>query len=129
MIDQTQFDALERVGFLVDREAVLNDWIILRGGGYYVDVGTSAHIANGEIKVKSNDPIKCFVENGLEFESGDKVEADVAVLATGYQRDPRIRTAMIVGQEVARSMRLSSGLDEDGDMENYMMPVGKWECS
>ncbi|KAF8859472.1 FAD/NAD(P)-binding domain-containing protein [Acephala macrosclerotiorum] len=124
-IEHERFDALERVGFRVDREAALNDWIYLRGGGYYIDVGTSARIAARDIKVKSGDAIKRFVETGLEFESGDVVEADVVVFATGYQRDPRIQAAGIVGEEVAKSMRISEGLDEDGEIEGTMMPVGK----
>lgn len=125
IIEKERFDALERVGFRVDREAALEDWIVLRGGGYYIDVGTSARIANGEIKVKSGDNIKKFIEDGLEFESGEVVEADVVVFATGYQRDPRIQAATIVGNDIAKSMRVSRGLDEDGELEGYMMPVGK----
>lgn len=124
-IEQEQFDALERVGFRVDRKAVLNDWVLLRGGGYYIDVGTSAHIANGDIKVKSGDNIKRFVENGLQFESGDILDADVVVFATGYQKDPRIQAATVVGEKVAKSMRISRGLDEEGEMDRYMMPVGE----
>jgi hypothetical protein len=125
IVEKERFDALERVGFRVDREAALNDWIVLRGGGYYIDVGTSARIAKGDIKIKSGDKIKQFVEDGLEFESGEVVKADVVVFATGYQRDPRIQAAAVVGNDVAKSMRLSRGLDQDGEMEGYMMPVGK----
>jgi len=124
-MEKERFDALERVGFRVDREAALEDWIILRGGGYYIDVGTSARIAAGEIKVKSGDKIERFVADGLKFESGEVLKADVIVFATGYQRDPRIQAATIVGNDVARSMRTSKGLDEDGEIERYMMPVGK----
>lgn len=116
---------MERVGFRVDREAVMNDWIFLRGGGYYIDVGTSARIANGDIKVKSGDKIKTFVENGLAFESGDILDADVVVFATGYQRDPKIQAATIVGHEVAKSMRTSRGLDADGELDKIMLPVGE----
>jgi hypothetical protein len=123
------FDALERVGFLVDRDASLNDLLLFRGGGYYIDVGTSARIANREIKVKSGDAIKNFVETGLEFESGDVLDADVVVFATGYQRDPRIQAATIVGNEIASSMRMSRGLDKDGELEGNMMPVGEFTSS
>ncbi|PVH87542.1 FAD/NAD(P)-binding domain-containing protein [Cadophora sp. DSE1049] len=121
-IEKERFDALERVGFYVDRERPLNDGVILRLGGYYIDVGTSARVAKGDIKVKSRDPIKRFVENGLEFESGDVVEADLVVFATGYQRDPRLQAASIVGAEVAQSMRSSKGFDEDGELDGIMMP-------
>jgi hypothetical protein len=121
-----RFDALERSGFRVDTEAVLNDCILFRGGGYYIDVSTSAKVISGEIKVKSGDAIKRFVENGLEFESGDFLDADLVVLATGYQRDPRIQAEAVVGKEVARSMRISRGLDKDGELDGNMMPVGEF---
>ena len=123
--EKERFDALERVGFRVAREANLNDLLVLRGGTYYIDVGTSARIARGDIKIKSGDPIRRFVENGLEFESGDVLDAEVVVLATGYQRDPRIQAATIVGKEVAQSMRMSTGLDQEGEIDGNMMPVGK----
>jgi len=125
LAEKARFDALERVGFNVDREAVLNDCVVLRRGGYYVEIGTSARIAAGDIKVKSRDPIKRFVEHGLELESGDVVEADLVVFATGYESDPRIAAANVVGEEVARSMTLSGGLDEDGDFERFMLPFGR----
>jgi hypothetical protein len=47
------------------------------------------------------------------------------VFATGYQRDPRIQAATIVGNEVASSMRMSRGLDKDGELDGNMMPVGE----
>ena len=124
-LEKERFDALERVGFHVDRDAVLNDWILLRGGGYYIDVGTSKRIASGEIKIKSGVRIKKFVETGLEFEDGELLDADVVVFATGYQRDPRIQAATIVGDEVAKSMKMGRGLDADGELERNVMPVGK----
>jgi hypothetical protein len=109
----------------VDREAVLNDYILLRGGGYYIDVGTSARIVSGEITVKSGDVIKRFVERGLEFQSGEILDADLVVFAIGYQRDSRIQAATIVGNEVAKSMTISRGLDKNGEVDRNMMPVGK----
>jgi len=127
--EKARFDALECVGFHVAWDASLNDLLILRGGTYYIDVGTSARIANGDIKIKSGDKIKRFVEKGLEFESGEVREADVVVFATGYQKDPRIQAASVVGKEVAQSMRMSTGLDEDGEFDGNMMPVGKFPCS
>jgi hypothetical protein len=47
------------------------------------------------------------------------------VFATGYQRDPRIQAATVVGEEIAKSMRTSRGLDEAGELDGNMMPVGK----
>ncbi|KAL2070656.1 hypothetical protein VTL71DRAFT_13682 [Oculimacula yallundae] len=125
-VEKERFDGLERAGFHVDRERPLYDGVLLRLGSYYIDVGTSARIAKGEIQVKSRDPIKRFVGRGLVFESGDILEADLVVFATGYQQDPRPQAASIVGHEVAQSMMTSKGLDEDGEFDRMMMPACPW---
>lgn len=73
--------------------------LLLRGGGIYIgqslmkavvsiltpvtDVGTSKHIVNGDIKVKSGSAIERFTETGLKFEDGTELEADIVVIATG----------------------------------------------
>ena len=121
----TRFDALEKSGFNVDREPVLVDLVLVRGGGYYVDVGTSKFIADGDIKVKSGIKIENFTEKGLKFEDGEEVEADVVVLATGYQRDPRRQAAGIVGEEIAGKLPWPKGLDEEGEIRGYMRPSGE----
>jgi hypothetical protein len=80
---------------------------------------------SGDIKVKSGGTIKRFVEKGLEFQSGEILAADLVVFATGYQRDPRIQAATIVGNTVAKRMILSRGLDKNGELDRNMMPAGK----
>lgn len=50
----------------------------------------------------------------------------MVVFATGYQRDPRIQAATVVGEEIAKSMRTSRGLDKDGEFDGNMMPIGKY---
>jgi hypothetical protein len=55
------------VGFHIDRGAVLNDYILLRRGGYYIDVETLARIVSRDIKVKSRVTVKRFIEKDLEL--------------------------------------------------------------
>jgi hypothetical protein len=75
-----------------------------KGGGYYLgwsiyiidwsesaltgmhalDVGASQMIIDGEIKLKSDGPIKKFTPTGLLFEDGSTLDADVVLFATGY---------------------------------------------
>jgi Flavin-binding monooxygenase-like len=80
--------------------------VFVRAGGYYIgnvsftgtflftieidtfllnskDVGTSQHIIDGHIKVKSGTSISEFTERGLKFADGSELEADVVVFATG----------------------------------------------
>jgi hypothetical protein len=45
--DPERFDALERAGFKTDRYGDLMWNLYERSGGHYLDVGTSAKIANG----------------------------------------------------------------------------------
>jgi cation diffusion facilitator CzcD-associated flavoprotein CzcO len=123
--ESERFNALEKVGFRVNRQAVLVDWVILRGGGYYIDVGTSKRIADGEIKVKSGVPIRRFTETGLEFDDGEVLRADVVVLATGYQKDARRQAAGILGDEIARNMPKFGGLDEEGEIRGSLEPSGE----
>jgi hypothetical protein len=47
-----------------------------------LDHGTSSMIIDGRIKVKPGS-ISRFTHDGLEFEDGSKVPADVVVCATG----------------------------------------------
>jgi len=47
------------------------------------------------------------------------------VFAIGYQRDPRIQAVTIVGNEVAKRMKVSRGLDENGELDRNMTPVDK----
>lgn len=123
--ESARFDALEKSGFQVDRDAVLTDLLLLRGGGYYIDVGTSKRIADGEINVKSGIKIKRFTDKGLAFEDGEEVNADVVVFATGYQSDARVQAAIIIGDEVAGNLPYFRGLDGDGEIRGSMRPSGK----
>ena len=47
-----RFDALERAGFKVERYGDLLKCMYERFGGHYMDVGTSAKIANGSVCIK-----------------------------------------------------------------------------
>ena len=114
------FEDLERCGFRVDRESGMLDQIWQRYGGYYIDVGTSAHIANSDIKVKSGVPIKSFTHQGLLFEDGEELPADLIVAATGYERDYRKQVGQIVGEKIASELPEFWGLTKDGDVRGFM---------
>ena len=120
-----RFDALERVGFRVDRTTPLMDNILMRYGGYYVDIGASAHVARGEIKVKSGIPISNFTPDGLKFQDGSELKSDVVVIATGQDHDYRNQVGYIVGKEFAAKLGQFWGLDEEGEVRNALQPAGK----
>ncbi|KAL5044348.1 hypothetical protein BDW71DRAFT_209351 [Aspergillus fruticulosus] len=62
-----------------------------RGGGCYIDVGASQLVIDGHIKIKQGAEIGEVQVYGLKFAGGTQLEADVIILAPGYQ-DMRTQT-------------------------------------
>ncbi|MBW3606442.1 MAG: NAD(P)/FAD-dependent oxidoreductase [Actinobacteria bacterium] len=94
-----------------------------RGGGYYIDVGASELIADGKIKVKQGFEITRFTPEGLEFEDGSTLPADIVVLATGYQ-NMRESARHLFGDEVADQVTPVWGLDADGELRTMWRRSG-----
>ena len=118
-----RFDALEAAGFRLDRYGDVYSNIFVRFGGHYIDSGASARIAKGEIKVKSI-PVKGLGHDGVVFDNGDVVPADLVVLATGYEHDFRATASKLVGKEIADQMDDYFGLDGEGEIRGYAKKAG-----
>ncbi|GAB7340488.1 hypothetical protein MBLNU457_6912t1 [Dothideomycetes sp. NU457] len=116
-----RFDALEAVGFRLERKGDIYDNLYSRFGGHYVDIGTSARIARGEIRVKGS-PVKEWTEKGLKFEDGEEIEADLVVLCTGFEKDFRKMARRVIG-EAAEDMDEFFGVDEEGEIR------GAWKIA
>src|SRR5205814_7425834 len=58
-----------------------------------------------------------FVADGAELSSGDKLPADLVVLATGYQGQEAL-VAKLFGAEVARRVGPVWGFGEDQELRN-----------
>jgi cation diffusion facilitator CzcD-associated flavoprotein CzcO len=119
-----RFDSLEKAGFQLDRYGDLYSCLFERFGGHYIDHGASARIARGEIKVVSRN-IKCLCGEGLEFEDGSCLPADVIVLATGYDHDFRSTVAKIIGQDSAERMSEYGGLNGEGEQRGFARYSGR----
>ena len=79
---------LREAGFAVDSGvdgSGLYMKYLSRGGGYYIDVGTSRLIADKKIKIKQGQEIEAVKAHSLLFKDGDELEADEIIFATGYQ--------------------------------------------
>lgn len=122
-----RFDALEAAGFKLDRWGDIYNNLYVRFGGHYVDIGCSARIAKGEIKVKT-EPATELVENGLKFQDGSVVEADLIVLCTGFDKVFRNDAARILGPEVADQMDDFWGTDGEGELRALAKPAGRKYC-
>ena len=120
-----RFDALERAGFRVERKLDLFYCLYERFGGHYMDVGVSKKIAEGKIKVKSGVALKGLAETGLEFADGSTLDADVVVVATGFETNMRLAVKNIVGDEIGENLDDWWGLDREGELRGGWKPIGR----
>ncbi|KAF9046150.1 hypothetical protein BJ165DRAFT_1469259 [Panaeolus papilionaceus] len=126
-LDRDILDGLRRVGFKLNngfKDAcglLLQVWT--RAGGYYMDVGGSQYIVDGKIKLKNDSLIKEFTENGLRFEDGSELAADLVVFCTGFT-DPRSSILQLIGQEASKDLKPIWGLDEEGEQKGCFRDVG-----
>jgi len=101
--DKDLYDRLEKAGFMLDfgeDESGLFCKYLRRGSGYYIDVGASELVANGDIKLKSGVGVERITKTGIEFSDGSSLDADLIVLATGYG-SMNGWAAQLISQEVA----------------------------
>ncbi|SMR45589.1 unnamed protein product [Zymoseptoria tritici ST99CH_1E4] len=125
--EKTSLDGLRKAGFKLDfghdGSGIYRKYIT-RGGGYYLDVGCSQLIIDGKIKVvQSPDGIKGFSENAIILADGRELEADVVVLATGYD-NMRTTARKILGDKVADRCKDIWDLDEEGEVNAMWRPCG-----
>ncbi|KAK0549392.1 hypothetical protein OC846_004079 [Tilletia horrida] len=124
--DRELLEGLGKAGFQVDYGPDGSGFLLkylTKGGGYYLDVGASGLIAKGEIKVKQGQNISHFSERGLVFADGSEIEADVVVLATGYQ-NMRTTTRRIFGDQLYNQTKDVWGLDEEGEIKTMWRDSG-----
>ncbi|KAI9698123.1 MAG: hypothetical protein M1836_004125 [Candelina mexicana] len=118
--DKETLDGLERAGFKLDfgiDGAGILRLIVTKGGGYYIDFGCSQLIIDGKIKLKNcPEGIAGFDENSLLLKDGSKLEADLVVLATGYD-NMRESVRKVMGDKVADRCKDVWDLDEEGELK------------
>ena len=118
-IERQQNDGLTKAGFKLDfgqeGDGIYRKYITKRGG-YYIDVGCSQLIIDGSIKVQQSlGGIKEFDVDGLVLADGTKLQADVVVLATGYD-NMRTTARKIMGDKVADRLNDAWDLDAEGEV-------------
>ena len=133
-IDKQFYTKLEKSGFMFDwgeDESGLSVKYLRRGSGYYIDVGGSDLIINGEIKLESPAEVKEFKENSIILSNGKEIDADLVVFATGYG-SMNGWAAKLISQEVAdrvgKCWGLGSGTKNDpgpweGELRNMWKPT------
>ena len=113
-VDAEFYAGLEKAGFWLDWGADGSGLFLKylrRGSGYYIDIGASQLIIDGEIKLAHGN-VREIVEDGVVLEDGTKLEADVIVYATGYG-SMNGWAADLIGQDVADKVGKCWGLGSD----------------
>ncbi|THX92452.1 putative flavin-containing monooxygenase YUCCA3 [Aureobasidium pullulans] len=117
--EKENLQGLENAGFHVDfghDGSGLFRKYMTKGGGYYIDVGCSKLICEGKVKVVNSPAgIAGFGEHGVKLADGRVVEADVVVLATGYD-NMRTSCRKILGPSIADAVKDVWDLDDEGEL-------------
>lgn len=124
--DAKLLQGLQKVGFQLDMGPGGGGFFVKyfqRGGGYYIDVGCSQLIIDGEIKIKQGQEITEILPRGLRFADGSELEADEIIFATGYQ-NMRTEARNIFGDEVADRIGDVWGFDEEGEFRTMWRRSG-----
>jgi putative flavoprotein involved in K+ transport len=134
--DAAFYDDLRATGFLIDfgeDETGLMMKALRTGSGYYIDVGGSQLIIDGDIKVKSDADIAALTDRGIRFADGSEIEADVIIQATGFRSMHEVIGQIVsreVGERIGRCWGLGSGTRNDpgpweGEPRNMYKPIAQ----
>ncbi len=121
--DADFYDRLEQAGFELDfgeDGSGLFMKYLRRGSGYYIDVGASELVANGDVKLQSG-AVERLTEDSVVMADGTELPADLVVYATGY-RSMNGWVADLISQEVADQVGKVWGLGSDTTKD-----PGPWE--
>ena len=137
--DKDFYDRLEAAGFDLDwgeDGSGLFMKYLRRGSGYYIDVGASDLVANGDVKLKRGQVTR-LTEDAVVLDDGTELPADLVVYATGYN-SMNGWVADLISQEVADKVGKVWGLGSatakdpgpwEGEQRNMWKPTqqpGLW---
>jgi putative flavoprotein involved in K+ transport len=114
-IDKPLLDKLEKVGFKLEFGEDNTGWqfkYLTRGGGYYFNVGASDLIADGKIKILQFSDIANFNASGIEMKSGERLDIDLTVTATGYKGQEYV-VEKLFGKSVVDKIGPIWGFDDE----------------
>jgi len=138
--DATLYEGLARAGFQYhfgEDDSGIHTAYLRRGSGYYIDVGASQLIVDGEIKLESGCQVERINPRSVSLSNGKEIPADLIVLATGYGSMNGWAARLIsreVADKVGKCWGLGSGTRHDpgpweGELRNMWKPTrqaGLW---
>jgi putative flavoprotein involved in K+ transport len=92
--------------------------------GYYLNVGCSEAIVEGNVKVLDYEEIEHFVAEGALLKDGSIMPLDVVVLATGFH-DLNTDIESLFGPAVAKKFGRCVGVAEDGEYRTMSRPTAQ----
>ncbi len=126
-LDADLLSDLEAIGFRLDDPEGHSGWqfkYLTRGGGYYFNVGCSDMLIEGKIDLVQFSDIETFTEAGLSHAAGGAVEADLIVLATGYQPQENL-VEQLFGADVRERIGPIWGFGEELELRNMYCRTGQ----
>src|SRR5437588_4309625 len=126
-LDKELLEGLARVGFKLDFGEGNTGWqfkYLTRGGGYYFNVGCSDLIVQGKIALKQFADIETFAAAGAKMKSGETIQADLIVLATGYKPQEEL-VRRLFGDEVVRRVGPIWGFGDEQELRNMYVRTGQ----
>ncbi|MEJ0023286.1 MAG: NAD(P)/FAD-dependent oxidoreductase [Alphaproteobacteria bacterium] len=134
--DAEFYEKLAATGFMFDfgqDNTAINGKYMRRASGYYIDVGGSDLIIQGEIKVKSRVGVTEIKKHSVVLTDGTELPADLIVYATGF--GPMDSWAeILISKEVRDKVGPCWGLGSDteydpgpweGELRNMWKPTGQ----
>jgi cation diffusion facilitator CzcD-associated flavoprotein CzcO len=125
--DKELLDGLERIGFKLDFGDGGTGWqfkYLTRGGGYYFNVGCSDLVVRGEIGLKQFSDVDSFAAEGVRMKNGERLAADLIVLATGYKPQEYL-VRKLFGEETAARVGPIWGFGEGQELRNMYTRTGQ----
>ncbi|KAL1612552.1 hypothetical protein SLS60_000779 [Paraconiothyrium brasiliense] len=103
----------------------LADYQLIKGGQYYIDQGANEMIIDGRIKIqRCEEGVKKFIESGLVLANGTKINADVIIFATGFEKETTT-IEKLMGSGVAKRLHHKFGqLDEEQERSGWYRSTG-----
>jgi cation diffusion facilitator CzcD-associated flavoprotein CzcO len=126
-LDKDLIAGLNHVGFATNNGEEDSGFLTnfhRRGGGYYINVGTSDLIVSGQIKVKHGTTIAAFDKKLVRFADGTASEYDVVVVAAGYENMQESVRA-IMGETIAERVGPIWGMDEHHELRAMWKKTGQ----
>lgn len=101
----------------------LLDHLYMKGGHIYIDHGAAQMIVDGRIKVhRCKGGVKELYSSGIEMADGTKIESDVVVTATGFEKNGSVVPSLF-GNEIAEKVASHDWgcLDEESERKGVSL--------